>query len=172
VTALVLETLGVTVEPEVLARLLPCPPQGWNRPATKPQTKLQVAINQGGRCKATGKKLGDVKGVRFDHRPALWERPYDPEKNDTVPSVNDPKFIDAILHEKHTRRTFKDNGSGRGDVSAAAHVRRVSRIHAEHKQAMAEKQPGVPRKQKNTIPSRPNAWPAPGSRPLQSRGFR
>lgn len=80
-------------------------------PAT---VKLQVVINQEGRCKATGERLGLISEVEFDHRPALYEREFDPEardgQGDTVPAANDPAYIDAIKKHAHKGRTARDAG--------------------------------------------------------------
>jgi hypothetical protein len=140
--------------PEIEARLLPAPPRGWKRPALKPQTKLQVILNQGGKCKASGERLRDIKLVRFDHRPACWQRRYDPVTNDTVPSFQDPAFIDAIAETRHDERTFTDNGTGMGDLTHKAHSDRVTDREAEHRIAMALKEPGRKRPRKGTIRSR------------------
>lgn len=136
------------VHPDIEARLLPAPPAGWKRPKLKRQTELQVILNQDGRCKATGDKFSDIRNVRFDHRPAVWQRRYDPVTNDTVPSVNDPATIEAILKTAHDARTFTDNGTGRGDLTHKAHSDRTSEREAEHRINMALKEPGrrVPRR--------------------------
>lgn len=93
---------------------LPRPPAGWKRPAMPAQVKLQVVINQEGRCKATGEKLGLISEVEFDHRPALWEREFNPDARDghgdTIPSANDPAYIDAIKKDAHGKRTSRDSG--------------------------------------------------------------
>jgi hypothetical protein len=133
-TALSLQLLGITISPEIEARLLPCPPEGWARPPTKERAKLQVLINQEGRCKETDEKLGDIKNVRFDHRPPVWNRKYDPVANDTVPSVNDPNFIEAIASEIHDRRTFGRGGSTRGsDVGESSRHRRIEKKRTKRK---------------------------------------
>ncbi len=144
----------MTIHPDIAHRLLPAPPAGWKRPALKQQTKLQVILNQEGKCKATGVKLTDIKSVRFDHRPAVWQRQYDPVTNDTVPSVNDSETIDAILEAEHTIRTFTDNGTGMGDITHKHHVDRISEGEAAHRINMALKEPGRKRPRKNTIKGR------------------
>ena len=178
-----LKVLGIDVPPDVLARLEPRPPQGWNRPATKPQTKCQVLINQEGRCKKTGAKLASISNVRFDHRPAVWQRMYDPVTNDTVPSVNDPRFIDAILVEQHDKLTHGSGGDTRtGDIGAAARDRRVSRstitdrpsASSAHMRVTTRIPKPVPRhgkrkKSGRRIPSRP--FPK-RQRPMRSRRSR
>lgn len=142
------------IDPIIAARLLPAPPPGWKRPALKMQTKLQVILNQEGKCKATGERLTDIRQVQFDHRPAVWQRRFDPVMNDTAPSVNDSDTIDAILKAEHVIRTFTDNGTGMGDVTHKAHSDRTGEREAEHRIAMALKEPGRKRPRKNSIRGR------------------
>lgn len=144
----------IDIDPIIAARLLPAPPPGWKRPALKMQTKLQVILNQQSKCKATGVRLTDVRLIQFDHRPAVWQRRFDPVMNDTVPSVNDPETIDAILEAEHSTRTFTDNGTGMGDVTHKAHSDRISEGEAAHRINMALKEPGRKRPRKNTIRGR------------------
>lgn len=147
-----LQVLGIVVSPEVAARLQPSPPEGWKRPETKTVTKLQVLINQEGKCKQTGVKLV-AANTRFDHRPNAKSRMYDPVTDDTVPSMNDPRFLDAMFDTEHDKLTFKNNGTGRGDVTMEARLRRK------------------PKKNKAKIPARANPWPPRGSQKIPSRPF-
>lgn len=91
---------------------LPRPPAGWKRPAMPATVKLQVIINQEGRCKATGERLGLISDVEFDHRPALWEREFDVAardgEGDTIPAANDPAYIEAVRKAAHRSRTTVD----------------------------------------------------------------
>lgn len=103
-----LKAIEAEIPADVLARLLPCPPKRWKRPAMPNAVKLQVIINQEGKCHASGLRLGDIRHVNFDHRPALKARRYDPLENDTFPKANDARFIEAILIEEHRKRTKKD----------------------------------------------------------------
>lgn len=93
--------------------ILDRPPQDWTRPAIPVRVRLQVVLNQDGKCKATGARLGHVDNVRFDHRPALWERQFDTIKGDTVPPANDPAFIEALTKAAHDARTFGPGGEKR-----------------------------------------------------------
>ena len=90
--------------------ILPAPPPDWKRPAIPARVKLQVLLNQDGRCKATGERLGLIDNVEFDHRPALWERRFDTETGDTIPPANDPAGIEAIAKAPHKHRTKVDAG--------------------------------------------------------------
>lgn len=181
--SLYLDVLGITVPPNVEARLLPGPPKGWKRPAMTVQTKLAVVLRQEGRCKATGVKFGDVKDIRFDHRPAIYERAYDGVANDTVPACNDPKFIEAVTAASHDDRTFGTGGTTLGgDLGRAARGRSAGEAELRHRAAMAEKAgdrrgakkllAGVRparRRTKAKITNRKNAWPPRGARKLKSR---
>lgn len=90
--------------------ILPRPPKDWKRPSIPVKVKMQVLINQQGRCAETGEKLGDISGVDFDHRPALWEREFDDELWDTIPPANDPGALEAVRRENHKPRTARDAG--------------------------------------------------------------
>lgn len=90
--------------------ILPAPPPDWKRPAIPARVKLQVLLNQDGRCKATGERLGLIDNVEFDHRPALWERRFDTETGDTIPPANDAASIEAIAIDPHKHRTKVDAG--------------------------------------------------------------
>lgn len=47
-----------------------------------------------------------VRALRFDHRPALQDRPYDLDAGDFIPPQNDPDHIEAIPSAHHDERTF------------------------------------------------------------------
>jgi len=108
------------------------------------RVKLDVVIRQCGVCKQTGEKLGTLENTRFDHRPALWERQFDTETNDTVPPANDPAFIEALTKAGHDVRTFGPGGEKRvttlnSDSGRRAKDRRVVKREAAHSEAMAMK---------------------------------
>ncbi|MBX3490854.1 hypothetical protein [Parvibaculum sp.] len=92
---------------------LPRPPAGWKRPAMPKRVKAAVFVRQGGLCADTGVKLGvgDDK-FEYDHRPALWEREFDPDARrglgDTIPPANDPDHIQAVVCRSHKARSAKD----------------------------------------------------------------
>lgn len=86
--------------------------------------KLEVAMA------ALRKYLG-VDRLEFDHRPALWEREWDEEAQDTIPPANDPNFIDLVDGEEHDRRTFGTKATSYG---SDAHERaKAKRLRGETK---------------------------------------
>ena len=143
--------------------LLDCPPKDWKRPKTPERVKLQVLLNQDGRCKATGERLGTVANCHFDHRPALWERRFDPKAWDTVPPANDPDHIEAITVDEHDRRTNGPGGTKRittagSDTGRRTKIRHVVEREVEHREALKAKASGrarAPSKRKQKIPPRP-----------------
>lgn len=90
--------------------ILPRPPKEWKRPSIPVKVKMQVLINQQGKCAETGEKLGSISNVEFDHRPALYERKFDTEAWDTVPPANDLAYLEAVLKPEHQKRTSRDAG--------------------------------------------------------------
>lgn len=118
--------------------ILDAPPKGWKRPPMPVRVKLDVVIRQEGKCKATRQKLGELKNTNFDHRPALFERKFDTETNDTIPPANDPGFIEAITVAAHYVRTNGRGGEKRiSSVGSDAHRRAKVRRGAEHREAIA-----------------------------------
>jgi hypothetical protein len=155
--------------------ILDRPPKDWKRPATLTKTKLQVLLNQDGKCKATGERLGDVANTHFDHRPALWERKFDTATRDTVPPANDPAFIEAITRAAHDQRTHGPGGEKRittrgSDSGNRAKDRAVIANQTAHTAVMAAKATGepppAPKKRKAKIPG---GRPLPKGRRFQSR---
>ncbi|MBX3504472.1 MAG: hypothetical protein KF895_03260 [Parvibaculum sp.] len=136
-------------------------------PAT---VKLQVVINQEGRCKATGERLGLISEVEFDHRPALYEREFDPEardgQGDTVPAANDPAYIDAIKKHAHKGRTARDAGrrAKEARITGQTKTRDKSDRFAPPPRGVDVLRPENPEKK----PGRKYHWP---KRELKSRGF-
>ena len=151
---------------------LPRPPAGWKRPAMPATVKLQVVINQEGRCKATGEKLGPISEVEFDHRPALYEREFDPDardgQGDTTPPANDPDYIDAIKKDAHKGRTARDAGRRAkearitGKTKGGKKADRFKPLPTGEDVFEADGHAGMIRKG--------SSWPK--GRKLQSRGFR
>lgn len=135
------------------------PPQKTKRRKAIPiSVKLTVAM----RCL---RKLLKADRLEFDHRPALWEREWDEEAQDTIPPANDPAFIELVTGEEHDRRS---HGNGATSYGSDAHNRaKEDRITGKTKAAP-----------KKPIPSRPFAekpegyktqWP---SQKIQSRPMR
>lgn len=154
--------------------ILDRPPAGWKRPSLSIAARCDVLIRQGGLDAVTGAPLGDYANVRFDHRPALWERQFDTETNDTIPPANDPAHIDALSIKSHDIRTHGPGGERRIHTAGSDSGRRSKEVRISKKQAEfrrrllkntplmdAELVAPVTAKRKQKIPSRP----------MQSRGF-
>lgn len=136
-------------------------PPEWKRPSLPTNVKLQVLLNQDGRCKATGARLGTVENTQFDHRPTLWDRKFDTVAWDTIPPANDPEFIDAIARKAHDVRTNGRGGEKRissygSDAHARAKVRHLEDQQAETRRRLLAKERGEP-KPRTKWPSRPFA---------------
>lgn len=87
-----------------------------------------------------------VRGLRFDHRPPLQDRPYDTEKGDFDPPQNDPDYIEAIPAKLHDERTFgrregadKTVTTANSDVGRRKHIRDVRNTQTQHELKMAMK---------------------------------
>lgn len=93
--------------------------------------KLAVAL------RALGHK--DERGIDWSHEPALQLRAINDDGTDYKPGQLDPDYIFIRPKPEHAKITFKDNGTGRGDISAIAHTRRVTRKHDEHIARMQSK---------------------------------
>jgi hypothetical protein len=133
-------------------------------PARKPlplSAKLAVAL----------RTLGVTESdIDWSHEPALGLRAINEAGTDYLPAQHDPAFIFIRTREIHDAITFKDNGTGRGDLTAIAHVKRVGKKHEGHLAAIAAKLLGdeaaVPERRVRKIPGRPFGKQ---HRPLRSR---
>ena len=126
------------------------PPTSEFRKAIPNSVKLQVALRQG-----FGVKESDIN---WSHEPALADREWDEEKQDTKPAQHDPEFIFIRPKSEHDRITYQDNGTGRGDIQMVAHNKRVRRKNTAHLARMRSKETGEPEpeaRRKRAIPSRP-----------------
>lgn len=119
--------------------ILPCPPKDWKRPPMPIGVKLDVVLRQtpAGKlktlalglkgsalakiklllpavtCPVTGEPIGDWANIRFDHRPALWERSFYTMTNDTIPPSNSVADIEALSVKGHDIRTHGKGGEKR-----------------------------------------------------------
>lgn len=107
--------------------------------------------------------------INWSHEPALGLRAINDAGTDYDPPQLDPNYIVARPKEDHDRITFKNNGTGRGDLTAIAHVKRTARRKTEHDTIMIAKANGerIPARPKRKIASRSDPWPQ--GRKLQSR---
>jgi hypothetical protein len=131
--------------------ILDRPPADWKRPSIPLGAKVQVLLRL-------------VGFGHFDHRPALWERRFDTETNDTIPPANDPNAIEFIPVGEHDIRTHGPGGEKRittagSDSNRRAKGRRLETKWREFTAAMAAKVTGSPASQpdrrKRKIPNRP-----------------
>lgn len=108
--------------------ILPSPPDGWKRRGFTEKIKLQVLLNQDGRSKVSGERLGNIADVRFDHRPPLALRQFDTEAWDTIPPENDLAYIEAITIEEHRIRTIGTKATTAGsDIHLIRKAQRIER---------------------------------------------
>ena len=142
------DTTVIVVSPVALRKPVLLPPPGWRGPNMPLSVKRQVVRNQGGFCAVSNTLIArDYSNVDFDHRPPIHEREYDPARDDTIPPVNDPDFIRAIVRPEHRTVTTSD-------VKRMNKVDRLRGALSEHEKAMARKAAGLPRARKGSIPGR------------------
>lgn len=128
-------------------------------PARRPiplSVKLDVAL----------RALGlDGVTIEWSHEPALQLRAINAAGTDWKPGQHDPRYIEIRRRAEHAERTFKNNGTGRSDLGAIAHSKRLVRSQQQHGQRLAAKlgAPAPVEKPKRKIQSR--------GFPEQSRGF-
>jgi hypothetical protein len=111
----------------------------FSPPPRRPLTlsvKLEVAL------RALGVKESDID---WSHEPALQLRAINEAGTDYDPPQHDPGFIFIRRRAEHDRITFKDNGTGRGDLTAIAHSKRVTKEHEEFRRRILAKDAGEPR---------------------------
>lgn len=149
---------------------IPLPPKGWRPRQPTAKEKALICLRQNGRCAKTNEKLPapGTRGKRVDyhHEPEIWQRQWDEEKQDTIPSGTDIDYIFAVLYEGE---------GGHKEVSAhaateRAKTRRLREMKVEI-DAAKTKPCGQKRKRKGTIPSRKDPWPKGRKFPSQ-RGHR
>lgn len=129
---------------------VPSIPRGQMRSASRPRVPMRAQRD------AALLQLGlDPTTAELDHRPALASRYRDPITGKYDPEANDPRYLRWLTPEAHAQATFRDNGSGRGDLTAIAHTRRATRKHNEHLARMQAKlgMNGAPKK------DGPSRWP-------------
>lgn len=100
-----------------------------------------------------------IEQIEFDHYPRLESRKWDPKTRDTVPSADDPIFLQMLRVEDHKRKTFGPGAEKRittagGDIHSIAHTRRLTKKQEEFRRAVTKKKPGRRRKKQSAMPSR------------------
>lgn len=128
------------------------------------RSKIKLLL-PGIKCPVTGDVIGEWSNVRFDHRPAIWERRYDTEANDTIPPSNSVTDIEALSRRGHDIRTHghpgerRGNGKRRGTTVGSDSHRRAKIARITHPKP---KKPG--RKIKNRPMGKGRGFPQRGAR--------
>lgn len=115
--------------------------------------KLAVAL------RALGVKEDDIE---FSHEPALGLRAINADGTDYDPPQHDPNYLFIRTRAAHKHITFKDNGTGRSDITTIAKVRRLTKEQEDFQRKVLARPCGEKRQ-------RTGNWPS--GRKLQSRGF-
>ncbi len=112
------------------------------------RVKLQVVLQQDGRCPACGERLGALDTLNFDHRPAIINRPVNEDGTDYVPPQLDPEHIEAI-HTKpcHDIRTNGPGGEKR--ITTAGSDKHIAR---KTKRLAEQREPPVPVEEERRLP--------------------
>jgi hypothetical protein len=114
-----------------------------------------------------------IKRARLDHNPALALRSYD--ERDYSPPQHDPNFLqfleDSGDRHSHRYKTNTDNGSGRGDQTAIAHVRHLREENTAHQSRMRQKGEAKADEEKALVSRLKSRGFSPGHRKIQSRPF-
>lgn len=142
----------MTVAPSAPA---PAPPKGF-RPHIGMRVRLEVVLEQDGRCPKCGERLGKLDGLQFDHTPPLAMRPWCEATGDTIPPASDPKHIQAIHVDCHAIKTSgrRTKARAEGDQTEIARTQRLADEQAAFRARLLAKAPGEKRARKGTIRSR------------------
>jgi hypothetical protein len=125
-----------------------------------PRRPLPLSVKLSVALRALGVKETEID---WSHEPALQLRAYD--ERDYSPAQHDPGFIFIRRKAEHAAITFKDNGTGRGDLTAIAHVKRLGRKEEEFRRRLLAKDSGEPAREQR----RKHQWPK--GQKIRSRGF-
>ncbi|WP_156911712.1 HNH endonuclease [Kaistia adipata] len=110
--------------------------------------KLEIMARQA-RCPRCHEKLGQLKGLDWDHSTPL-----------ALGGADTPENIQALHRTCHRQKTSGAGGERRasvadGDQHKIGKARRLSAAQAEFRALLLAKEPGMPREKKSRIPSRP-----------------
>lgn len=120
------------------------------RKAIPVAVKLESVLRLDGKCPHCSERLGDLKGLNFDHRPALINRSVNEAGTDYVPPQLDPEFIEPMHIDCHKQRTFGPGGEKRittagSDIGIRDKVDRLSEGADEFRRMlMAKGKPSKP----------------------------
>lgn len=104
-----------------------------------PRRQIPLAVKLEVALRALGLKESEID---WSHEPALQLRAYD--RHDYSPAQHDPAFIFIRRKAAHAEITFKDNGTGRGDLTAIAHSKRLTKKEEEFRRRLLAKDTGEP----------------------------
>lgn len=88
----------------------------------------------------------------YDHDPALQLRAINSAGTDYDPAQLDPDYIYVKRDTDHDRKTFTDNGTGRGDITTIAKVKRISKEQEDFRRRVLAKPPGHKRERSGRWP--------------------
>ena len=109
------------------------------------RTKLEVVLNQDGKCPHCGQRLGRLDGLNFDHRPALINRDIDQSIKDYVPGQLDPEYIQAVHIDCHKVRTSGATATTAGsDLHIRDKTRNLQQQQKEYRDRLLAKDRGEP----------------------------
>lgn len=98
--------------------------------------KLAVAL------RALGVKASDIN---WSHEPALGLRAINEDGTDYDPPQHDPEYIFIRTKVQHSHITNKNNGTGRSDKGAIAHVRHLTEAQEETRRRILARNEGEPK---------------------------
>jgi 5-methylcytosine-specific restriction endonuclease McrA len=110
--------------------------------------KLEIMTRQA-RCPRCHERLGELKGLDWDHSTPL-----------ALGGADTPENIQALHRSCHRQKTSGAGGERRatvadGDQHKIGKARRLTAAQAEFQAKILAKKPGKPRTTKSRIPSRP-----------------
>jgi hypothetical protein len=144
------------------------------RKAIPDAVKLEAVLRVNGRCPQCGERLGALKGLQFDHRPALINRDVAEDGTDYVPGQLDPDFIEPLHVKCHDIRTNGPGGEKRITTAGSdKHTRDKTRRLAERGAPQARSAPTAAEEPAETLPPagkpRPSGFSPPARRGRASR---
>lgn len=127
------------------------------RPHMPEAVKKSVLRMQGGLCACGCKTVlsDDRQDIRFDHRPALWQRDYCEVTRRYKPDANDVCFIRAVTVWCDRPKTYGTKATTRGsDLGERARSNRIRKSHEAFLAHLASRECGQKRQLSGKIPSR------------------
>lgn len=107
--------------------------------------KLEVALRALGLTEAQ---------INWSHEPALGLRAINEAGTDYEPPQHDPGYLFIRLRPDHAHITFKDNGTGRSDITTIAKVKRLTKEQEDFRRKVLSRPCGQKRERTSKIRSR------------------